>query len=294
MYLDETREILKTFNSVILKLNGVFKISEFCIPETRKGMFFVRYLAREFLIDREGRICDYKTLRDQKIRKWEQYEYRENGDLNLIKEYFKDRVRRVDEWKCGNNTIVIDKIISEKDKDGNIVESTFYGNGGLKTRKVKNENGLLIEEKEYKSQKVVADSVFDEEGRVATIQKFDTKGNQTTKRTFEYDERGNMIRYTYRGKNGIVTTDRKLSYDIYNNLIDDVDIAKDIYNLLPAVDLDRLANEKSKESYRHKYYYDCNQLLFEHQIYLAGQFGVAYEYEYEFLDSFYHEKYLKC
>lgn len=250
------------------------------MPEVISGIIIVKYKTNEFLINGKGRIYDYKTYSGRKITKWQQYAYGDNGDLKRYKDWYPNDYRE-GKWRCRTTEVSLDKVILEKDKEGNEVASTFYLNGGLKTRSKRNQEGFLVEYKEYKAGVVIDQKQFDEAGRVLCSNRFDANGNPTTIRTYEYNEHGNLIRFVFKDKNGRVTTDKKMRYDRNNNLVEEVDMPKKVYSILPSIDLERLANEEWKEGYRHKYFYDCDDLLFEHQIYLNGQFGVSYMYEYE-------------
>lgn len=278
MDFKQASEILELFKSETLKKNKVTKVIEFCIPHKRPEAFKPRCRIAEFLINQEGKIYDYKMYSGIQVTIWLQFQYTNEGVLAHTKQFNSKK----DYWE-----FITDKEIPEDTTteiiDGNTIKSSFYLNGKLKTQKITNSTGQIISDKEYRNGITTMLKMYSQKNKVLSNYRFDSKGNPTTKRDYEYDNKENLIRYKYTGKKGVVTTDIKMTYDEYNNLIETLDIPKEIYSVLYNVDLDRWAEQGDEgESYRHKYAYNDCQLLVEHQIYLAGQFGIGYEYEYEF------------
>jgi hypothetical protein len=278
MNFKEANEILDFFKPWPLKKNKVTKIIEFGVPYQPPENFRPRYRAAEFLINQHGKIYDYKIYSGIQVKVWLQFQYTIEGELVNVKLFDSKK----EKWE-----FIIDQKVSEEITteivDGSKIESSFYLNGKLKTQKIINSTGHIVSDKEYKNGIATLIRIYSPKNKILSDYRFDSKGNPTTKRDYEYDNKENLVRYKYTGKKGVVTTDLKMTYDECNNLIESVDIPKEIYSVLYNVDLDKWAEQGDEnESYRHKYTYNDCQLLVEHQIYLAGQFGIGHEYEYEF------------
>lgn len=279
MDFKEAIEILKVFSNKVLERNQITKITEFGIPYLTSDGFKPRYRKADFFINNNGQVYEYKLYSGVNVRIWLKFQYKDESDLSEIQQFTTDR-KFGDKWVSLKNNEDIDEAY-ENDVEGGKMYSSYYLNGGIKTQKIIDPNGQIVSYKEYKNNVVTRLVQYNKVNKIVSDYRFDAKGKPTTKRENEYDSNENLIRHIYTSKAGEITTDLRMIYDKNNNLIESVDIPKKVYSELFNVDLDKLAEQGNEiESYRHKYSYNSLDLLVKHQIFLACQYGIGYEYEY--------------
>jgi hypothetical protein len=278
-------------NAKILSKNKVQLMTIFACPTQDGQKTKKRFKKKEDFFDKNGNNIEHIEYKQGKINKWEKYKYNFKGKM-IQKTWFNCRGWDKTKFKSFTNKYTYDnngQLVTssiptiEFDSIGNKIETTFYLNKKIKTRRTYNSKGICIEILEYKSEKVVKCSTFDESAHLVSVYSYDTKGQSISHSLFEYDEQGNKTKVIQFNGTGNVLLIRKLKYDNNNNLLEDIEF----YNTtkdLSIIIFDELEKE-CNESYRHLYTYNDHQLLIEHKMFLTKELIMIYEHEYQYYEK---------
>jgi len=275
----------------IISNNKVQAMITFACPVDSGQKSNKRFKKKEDFYDTKGNVIEHIEYKQGKIDKWEKFHYNSKEQLiektwyncyGLDKTKFKSFSDKYSYDQSGKQ-ILPNTAIIEKDKDGNNVETTFFLNGKIKSRRIFNDKDICTEELEFKSEQVVKRSTFKKDGNLISVYNFDTKGEPLNHSLFEYNEKGNQTRIKKVSRTGYVSQDRKLTYDKNNNLTEDCDAPKEFYKIHNDMHLTIVGGleDEHSESYRHIYTYNDKQLLTEHKMYLAGELIMIYEHDYK-------------
>lgn len=272
----------------IIAKNKVKSITVFSCPLKNEERINKKYKKSETTYDKNGNIIEFIEYNQGKIDKWEQYVYDsesrvveqityngygyDKSRFHPIKKHISNKINNADEERY--------KPIIEIDRNGKKLETTFFLNGKLRSKRYFNKKGFCIEDIEYKNGKnIVGHKKFTEDGKLLSDKNYLPNGRLTNSLICEYDINGRLIRMKKVKGDGSVLKDRNLIYDNNGNLIDDFDILKEEDKLRNP---DLKFSDDNKIGYRNKYYYNDEQLLIEHKVYLGENLLMIYESKYTF------------
>jgi hypothetical protein len=234
------------------------------------------YVYSETFFDIAGNITEFRKYKRGKVEVWEKFIFNKQNKLTE-KLIAKGNSYKLEDYKF--QTVEFkglgDEEVEEINEKGQKVISTFYFNGGIKSRKFFNEKNICFEENEFKKGSLTKKAVYNSDGLLLEVRNFRADGTPLNYTVNSYNEKNKLCSSKSISGTNNVTHNRIFKYNDEGLLIEDIDHPVDPNNAYADV-------IGSSNSYSHKYFYNFNKLKETENLYLCGELIMAYKYSYNF------------
>jgi hypothetical protein len=299
----------------ITKAHRVKSVVHFAVPSRSENLMkyenIMNYKQYEEYFNQNGDKIEILEYHTRRIINWVKYAYDSNGQLDEITRhtgtgYNKSKFIPII-TKAQRAINVLSETVKpaiESGIDKSNIRSVFYKNGKIKQRTFFREDSTYREQIGYKGECITEHSLFNERSKLYEHSSYLTSGELISQIKYEYDIFDNVISiYSKAGgilshtkyereydnsrnlirfkeiKNNYINCDIRFIYDERNNLIEDIDIFKEIYK---SWNTDLEWNTINTVGYNNKYFYNEKNLLEKQEMYLGANLIMTHEFIYQF------------
>ncbi len=234
-----------------------------CPPGTEKS-----YIYSETFFDIAGNIIEIREYKRGKIEVWEKYKFDQQNKMTEKLVGTGNSYKPEDyEFKSIFFKGLGDKEVEEINEKGQRVISTFYYNGGIKSRKFYDEKNLCIEENEFQKGSLSKRVLYNHLGQLLEVRNFRVDGVPLNYTINTYNDNTQLLRSKSVSRNNHIKYDKVFKYDADGLLIEEIDHPVD-----PDI----------PSGYSSKYFYNSQKLKDSKNLYLCGELIMVYHYKYVF------------